>query len=275
MESSPVCRWLAYSGSPIFLSRLLFEPKHSLIVQSLNAQQSVFPTNGDGFGVGWYGSRQEPGLFCDVLPAWNDDNLQSLAEQIESHLFLAHVRVSTGTATARANCHPFRWGEWLFMHNGNIGGYERIRRELDLLIEPRFYAHRHGTTDSEAIFYLALTYGLESDVPGALAKTVASIESLMTENGVTDPLRVSAVVSDSRKLWALRYATDGTPPTMYIGRASAALHKVGLIGGGNDVLVMSEPLDDVDENWQLVESARLVTVEDGDFFSSSFSPVSA
>ena len=270
-----MCRWLAYSGSPIFLSRLLFEPEHSLIVQSLNARQSVFPTNGDGFGVGWYGSRHEPGLFRDVLPAWNDDNLQSLEEQIESHLFLAHVRASTGTATARANCHPFRWGEWLFMHNGNIGGYERIRRELDLLIEPQFYAHRRGTTDSEAMFYLALTYGLENDVPGAMARTVAAIESLMAEKGVSEPLRVSVVVSDSRKLWALRYASNGVPPTMYIGRASAALHYAGLEGGGNDVLVMSEPLDDVDENWQLVESASMVTVDEGDVASSPFAPVSA
>jgi len=267
-----MCRWLAYSGSPIFLSRLLFEPEHSLIVQSLRARQSVFPTNGDGFGVGWYGSRNEPGLFRDVLPAWNDDNLQSLAEQIQSHLFLAHVRASTGTATSRANCHPFRWGEWLFMHNGAIGGYEQIRRELDLLIEPEFYLNRRGTTDSEAMFYLALTHGLETDVPGALARTVVDIERLMKEKGVDAPLRVSVVVSDSHRLWAVRYASDNAPPTMYIGRASAALHYAGLEGGGNDVLVMSEPLDDVDDNWQLVESESVVTVEDGDVTSSAFVP---
>lgn len=268
-----MCRWLAYSGTPIFLSRLLFEPEHSLIVQSLRARQAVFPTNGDGFGLGWYGTRDEPGLFRDVLPAWNDDNLQSLAEQIESHLFLAHVRASTGTATARANCHPFRWGNWLFMHNGSIGGYEEIRRELDLLIDPHFYAHRLGTTDSEAMFYLALTHGLENDVHGALARTVSDIETLMDEKGVTHPLRVSVFATDSRRLWALRYASDGAPPTMYVGRASAALHYAGLKGGGNDVLVMSEPLDTVDENWQLVESASVVTVEGGEVSSGAFVPV--
>ena len=201
------------------------------------------------------------GCFATCFPRGTTTICKVSRSRFESHLFLAHVRASTGTATARANCHPFRWGEWLFMHNGAIGGYEQIRRELDLLIEPEFYLNRRGTTDSEAMFYLALTHGLETDVPGALARTVVDIERLMKEKGVDAPLRVSVVVSDSHRLWAVRYASDNAPPTMYIGRASAALHYAGLEGGGNDVLVMSEPLDDVDDNWQLVESASVVTVE--------------
>jgi predicted glutamine amidotransferase len=259
-----MCRWLAYSASPVLLSRLLFEPQNSLIVQSLRARHTTFPTNGDGFGIGWYGTRDTPGLFRDVLPAWNDDNLRSLCDQIESRLFLAHVRASTGTATARANCHPFRWKNWLFMHNGRIGGYEEIRREIDLLIDPAFYKHRLGTTDSEAMFYLALTYGLEHDAPRALARMVGAVERVMTERGVEQPLRVSAVVSDSVRLWAVRYSSDVASPTMYIGRSAGALHVAGLEGASDgDILVLSEPLDDVGANWHAVDEGSLVAVEDG------------
>ncbi len=120
-----MCRWLAYSGPPIYLDSLILRPEHSLIAQSRRAFMSASVTNGDGFGIGWYGERPEPGLFRDTRPAWNDDNLKSVSEQIRARLFFAHVCASTGTATTRDNCHRFRHGPWLFMHNGLIGGLSR------------------------------------------------------------------------------------------------------------------------------------------------------
>ncbi|MFT6583031.1 MAG: hypothetical protein ACKVKG_12925 [Alphaproteobacteria bacterium] len=82
-----MCRWLAYSGPGIHPEDFLFEAENSLIDQSMAAQLGTTPTNGDGFGLGWYGDRNEPGLFRDVHPAWNDDNLKSVAEQVSSRLF--------------------------------------------------------------------------------------------------------------------------------------------------------------------------------------------
>ena len=123
-----MCRWLTYTGRPVYLECLLYEPVNSLIQQSLHARKARVPTNGDGFGFGWYGEREVPGLYRETLPAWNDPNLKSLAHQISSRMFFAHVRASTGTATSRANCHPFAHGRWMFMHNGQIGGYEKVRR---------------------------------------------------------------------------------------------------------------------------------------------------
>ena len=155
-----MCRWLTYCGDPIYLDKVLFEPRNSLISQSLRARHSHVTTNGDGFGIGWYGERPTPGVYRDILPAWNDQNLKSLAHQIRSGLFLAHVRASTGTATSRANCHPFAHGKWLFMHNGQIGGYERVRRRLEGMIHDDYYCHRVGTTDSELIFYMLFSEGL-------------------------------------------------------------------------------------------------------------------
>jgi glutamine amidotransferase len=94
-----MCRWLAYSGSPILIEELLYKPEHSLIDQSLHARLGVDTTNGDGFGVGWYGADTEiPAVFRSIEPARNDRNLREVAGHVQSPLFLAHIRSSTGTA---------------------------------------------------------------------------------------------------------------------------------------------------------------------------------
>ena len=116
-----MCRWLAYSGSPVLLEELLYKPEHSLIDQSLHARLGVDTTNGDGFGVGWYDTdnAQTPAVFRSIEPAWNDRNLREVAGHVLSPLFLAHVRAaSAGMPVQQTNCHPFKHGKWLFVHNG-------------------------------------------------------------------------------------------------------------------------------------------------------------
>ena len=105
-----MCRWAAYQGEEVFLEDIVTAPCHSLIAQSHCAQEAKSPTNGDGFGLAWYGERPEPGLYRDILPAWSDPNLKSLCRQIRSGLFLAHVRASTGGATSRVELPSLRLG---------------------------------------------------------------------------------------------------------------------------------------------------------------------
>ena len=87
-----MCRWVAYAGPEIYLEDLIFHQEHSIVQQSLAATQSAWVTNGDGFGVAWYTQRTTPGLFKDILPAWNDSNLRSLAAHVQAQLFFAHVQ---------------------------------------------------------------------------------------------------------------------------------------------------------------------------------------
>jgi predicted glutamine amidotransferase len=141
-----MCRFLAYRGEPVFLSSLVSAPAHSLIHQSLHAAEAKTGTNGDGFGLGWYGERDEPGLYREVRPAWSDENLRSLCDQVRSRLFFAHVRASTGTSSTRANCHPFAHGRYLFMHNGQIGGYAGLKRRIEGMIPDELYGARLGTS---------------------------------------------------------------------------------------------------------------------------------
>ena len=141
-----MCRFLAYRGEPVFMEDLISAPAHSLVHQSLHAEEAKTGTNGDGFGVGWYGDKPMPGLYREVHPAWSDENLKSLCTQVRSSLFFAHVRAATGTATTRANCHPFTHDQWMFMHNGQIGGWPLIRRKVESLIPDEYYGARTGTT---------------------------------------------------------------------------------------------------------------------------------
>lgn len=235
-----MCRFLAYRGDPIFLSDFVCAPSHSLVHQSLHAAEAKTETNGDGFGLGWYGERPEPGLYREIRPAWSDENLRSLCAQVRSGLFFAHVRASTGTASTRANCHPFTHGRHLFMHNGQIGGYARIKRRLEALIPDDLYEARAGTTDFEVIFLLALANGLAEEPVAAMARTLKAVGALMSEAGLAEPLRFTAAFADGTDLFAYRWASDGQPPTLYYREAEGSL------------LVVSEPIDDRAKGWREV-----------------------
>ena len=260
-----MCRWLAYCGEPIFLDSLIFEPEHSLINQSRRALQSHTPTNGDGFGIGWYDRRAEPGVFRDTLPAWNDENLRSLCRQIRAPLFFGHVRASTGTATARTNCHPFRHGRWLFMHNGVIGGFQRLRRDLLLRVAPEYFPYIAGTTDSETFFYLLLSNGLEDDPMGALGRTVAQLRAVTQAAGVTEPFKMTAALSDGETVYALRYASDGEAPSLFYACGAQPQTDDGRPVGGAaaSVLILSEPLDHAEAQWVAIPESHILIAGGG------------
>jgi glutamine amidotransferase len=246
-----MCRWAAYTGQPIFLEEIISRPGHSLIHQSHCATQCHSAINADGFGVAWYGDRPEPGLFRDIMPAWSDPNLKSLTAQVKSRLFLAHVRASTGTATSRNNCHPFVHGVWSFMHNGQVGGYDAFRRDADMMIPDHLYPHRKGATDSEALFLAAVAEGLDEDPRGALERAAARFIRLAREKGAAPHLRMTAALSDGRRLYAVRYATDDAAPSLYYRWSDT---RAGMA-------VVSEPLEDGEGGWTEVPTASFCAFE--------------
>lgn len=256
-----MCRWLAYFGDPIYLDRLLYEPKNSLIRQSLESSRGAVVTNGDGFGIGWYASRETPGVYRDILPAWSDSNLRSLTHQLQSRLFFAHVRAATGTATSRENCHPFHSGRWMFMHNGAIGGFAQIRRQLEALITDDLYAQRRGNTDSEVFFLLLLANGIDEDVCRAFEITVEQIEGIMRDEGIEEPFKMTAALSDGDAVYALRHASAGEPPSLY-WRPSE-----------DHLIIVSEPLDDAPDYWHPVQAdSILVSAGHGETAVHPFEP---
>lgn len=255
-----MCRWAAYIGAPIYVEEIVTAPGASLIHQSLRASESKTETNGDGAGLAWYGERDEPGLYHDVLPAWSDGNLRSLAHQVRSPLFLAHVRAATGGGIARANCHPFAAGRWTFMHNGQAGGYAAFRRRAENEIDEAVYAHRLGATDSEALFLLAMTYGLQDDPKRALERAAGLMERMSREAGVTPHMRLTVAMSDGARLYCARYASDAYAPTLY--------HRA--LGAGR--VIASEPLNRDACDWAPIPPKSFAVVGPEGVELSDFAP---
>lgn len=258
-----MCRWAAYAGPPVFLEEMILSPAHSLIEQSHHASEAKTTINGDGFGLAWYGERSEPGLYRDILPAWSDTNLRSLAKQIRSPLFLAHVRASTGGGTSRDNCHPFSYKNWSFMHNGQIEHFEKLRRSLESCLSDELFAMRQGITDSELIFLLAIHFGLESDSIGAFQKVMNLIASEAKAKDISALVRFTACYSDGNGLQAIRYSTDDRPPSLYFSQCDK----------DNSLCLVSEPFEHMDRNWTSVPANSHICIKDGRASILPFVPV--
>jgi len=264
-----MCRWLAYSGAPVLLEELLYKPKNSLVVQSLHSQLGAETTNGDGFGVGWYGTREAPGVFRSTEPAWNDRNLRELAGQITSPRVLAHIRASTGSPVQQTNCHPFRHGRWLWMHNGFIAGFHQVKRDLALAVDPALFPEIEGTTDTELLFFLALTYGLEEDPPTAVARAVGLVEAAGRRRGVRHPIQMTVVTTDGVATWAFRYSSEGRSRSLFHSTDVSTLRdqypdNPVLHDLSDDArLVVSEPLGDLHGAWREVPESTCVVVHGG------------
>jgi predicted glutamine amidotransferase len=266
-----MCRWLAYSGSPLLLEELLYKPEHSLIDQSLHARLGVDTTNGDGFGVGWYGpDAQTPAVFHSIEPAWNDRNLREVAGHVQSPLFLAHIRASTGTAVQQTNCHPFRHGRWLWVHNGLVRHFSLLKRDLALAVDESLYAHMEGSTDSELMFYLALTFGLEDDPPRAVERMVGHVEGVGHRHGIEHPIQMTIGTTDGKRLWGFRYSSEGKSRTLYYSTDMRTVRELypdrPRIQELSDEtrIVVSEPLIDLPGAWNEVPESSYGVVQDGE-----------
>jgi predicted glutamine amidotransferase len=265
-----MCRWLAYSGSPILIEELLYKTDHSLIDQSLHSRLGVETTNGDGFGVGWSGTNNAaPAVFRSIEPAWNDRNLREVAGHVESPLFLAHIRASTGTAVQQTNCHPFRYGRWLWVHNGLVRDFPRVKRELALAVDESLYTSIEGSTDSELLFYLALTLGLEDDPPTAVERMVGLVEDTGRRHGTEHPIQMTIATTDGNNVWAFRYSSEGESRSLYYSTNMRTVREMyperpRLQEVSDETrIIVSEPLVDLPGAWNEVPESSYGLVCEG------------
>jgi predicted glutamine amidotransferase len=273
-----MCRWLAYSGSPVLLEELLYKPKHSLIDQSLHSTMGAETTNGDGFGIGWYGDGDTPGTFHSIEPAWNERNLRELSSHLRSGLVFAHIRASSGSPVQETNCHPFRYGSRLWMHNGLISEFSRVKRELVLAVDPSLYPRIEGSTDSEVFFFLALTMGLEDDPPGAVERAVGYIEHVGRSAGVEHPIQMTVATTNGTSVWAFRYSSERRSRSLYFSTRVDTLREqhpeVEVLRQLSDEsrLVVSEPLGDLKGAWNEVPESSYGVVQAGQDELHPFTP---
>jgi predicted glutamine amidotransferase len=264
-----MCRWMGWLGQPILLDELLFKSQHGIVDQSLHSRMGAETTNGDGFGVGWYGLGDGPGLYHSVSPAWSDPNLRELSAHVESPLFLAHVRAAIGSPVQQTNCHPFRHENWIFVHNGYIAEIATLRRDIMLAVAPELFSTVQGSTDTEAVFALALTLGLQEEPIAAMERTVGLLEEIGRRHGVTDVVQGTFGISDGETLWAVRYASCGKARTLYVSADVAAIRSLHLDNPrlerltDDDRLIVSEPFADLPGVWNPVPEATALTARRG------------
>lgn len=260
-----MCRFAAYCGPPIPLENIVIKPRHSLVVQSQVAEEAKLAVNGDGFGLAWYENpvnhlhapNMQPALYKEIMPAWANPNLLHLCRAISSPVFLAHVRASTFGGASYQNCHPFTHGQWAFVHNGQIGGFTQLRRQLEDQLPDKLFEERLGITDSELLFLLIVANGLKTDPRAACAATIHQISELHrradavgTLSAARAPLRLTFVLTNGESLFGYRYSSDARSPTLYLCEQ--------LDHGG--YVLASEPLDGAAERWKMVDEGSLVEI---------------
>ncbi len=275
-----MCRWNAYIGEPLLMGELLYRTQHGLIDESLHSRMGAETTNGDGFGVGWYGidDRTVPARYRSVNPAWNDFNMRELGDHIRTPLFLAHIRAAIGSPVQQSNCHPFRYERWLFVHNGYIAGLSTLRRDLLMAVDPALFNGIGGSTDSELVFYLALTFGLEQDPLRAMEQVIGFVEAKARELSVENPVQGTFGISDGERLWAIRYSTVHDSRSLFVSADVAALQqlhpeneRLQQLSEG-DRVVVSEPFGDLEGAWHEVPESTALVIEDGDVSQRPFTP---
>jgi glutamine amidotransferase len=263
----------------VLVEDLLYRPEHSLIVQSMHSTMGAETTNGDGFGVGWYGDRDTPGVFRSTEPAWNDRNLYDLSRHVTSPRVFAHIRAAIGSPVQQTNCHPFRHGRWLFMHNGFIDGFREMKRDLALAVDPDRFAEIEGNTDTEMLLFLALTFGLEEDPPAAVARAVGLVEETAKRHGIGFPVQMTIATTDGETTWAFRYYSEGRSRSLFHSADVDTLREqypdnTTLQDLSADArLIVSEPLGSLRGAWREVPEATCVVVRGGDEELLPFEPV--
>ncbi|MBI1769387.1 MAG: class II glutamine amidotransferase [Bacteroidetes bacterium] len=272
-----MCRLMAYKGTPIVIDKLLYQPKNSLINQSIHAREIEEPLNGDGFGVGWYvpDVNYEPITFVSVNPAWSNRNLRNLAPKIKADCLIAHVRAASVGDVSESNCHPFQYKNMLMAHNGGVEQFTKIKRHIRTPLTDELYNWINGQTDSQHIFAFMLNELFKnhrSVSPEAIVDsfeiTFRELKKLMADHGITEAAYLNMVFTNGLFLVGTRYCTDPKeePLTLYHSEGSRYVVEDGITrmeapeDDDQAVLVVSEKLTD-DPNWTMIPPNHFVIVE--------------
>jgi predicted glutamine amidotransferase len=264
---------MLYLGPETRLSSLVVEPKHSLIRQSVHSEEREEPLNGDGFGIGWYASdvSAEPAVFRSITPAWNNRNLHNLARVVASDCVLAHVRAATqSSGVNEANCHPFRWRQYLCMHNGDVGDFRLVRRKLLASVCDEAFGNVYGSTDSEHFFALFIDSLLALKEPDpalrmarALARSISRALELVQAAGAGGTSYLNIAISDGERAVVSRFtdAVGEVPESLYYfaGQLYPDVGASARRKGSQAVTVSSERLTS-DPGWVEVPPGQIIVL---------------
>jgi predicted glutamine amidotransferase len=287
-----MCRFIAYLGQPIIADELLLKPKNSLIHQSYGAEEMSQTLNGDGFGLGWYMHHisEKPGLFRSISPAWNNANLLYNAPLILTDCLFAHVRAASAGRVGEANTHPFHYGQFLMMHNGDVPQFSKIKRKLLALLNDEIFLWVKGQTDSEHVFALLMQHltDLQGSGPPLTTEQIRQgfqmtfdvVQNLKKEVGIDQEVSTfNMMITDGHRIFGTRFSSDPQKETRTLYFSSGerfectnGLSRMKKNGAADQaVLIVSERLNDFDEEWTAIPPNHFIAVEND--LKTSFLPL--
>lgn len=271
-----MCRFAAYLGGPIALSDILNQPQ-SLIQQSRDAKESSVKVNADGFGIGWYFPEvsHKPAVYVSPVPVWSDLNIHNFSNHLISPCFFGHVRAGEDFGVSQLNCHPFHYDKWMMMHNGGIGSFRIIKRDLINGLSQDLFSQIKGQTDSEHLFALWLKNYLPTeqtlnDMAESWRKTIEQVEGFQRAHEVTTPNYINSIVTDGQKMCVIKYSSRTEEVlSLHYAAGKAFQHGEGkgyhMIPAKNDeiqaVLIASEKLNHFNSEWKEVRDNSILGVE--------------
>ena len=234
-----MCRWIVLvtpSGITVRLADILSKPKHSLVRQSHDASyhpgfsgRNNASLNADGFGVSWFTPDGRAFIYKSIQPCWSDQNLREIIESLESSCIFGHVRAaSPGSVVSYENCHPFKFGKLVLMHNGHVEGFSKLRRALLSKLSDDVFRTIKGLTDSEHVFALLLSHLQDpgrissfapEELSSAIEATIYDVLQLLKDADVTGGFTsLNLALTDGETVVCTRYCDkfpNIPPPSLY------------------------------------------------------------
>ena len=142
------------------------------------------------------------------------------------------------------------------VHNGVVHQLGKVKKALLDLIDSQYFEHILGSTDSEILFYLLMTNGLQQNVKQAVEKTIKQVESVAAQQHSNPALRMTLGISNGESLWAIRYSSDRRSSSLFYALVQGEESELK-----PDVLVVSEPLDETSQNWHPVDESAIMHID--------------
>lgn len=218
--------------------------------------------NPDGWGIGWY-EEGKPKIFKEGISALDSNKFSTFSKKVRSKIIITHVRKGTEGESSERNSHPFRYGNWIFAHNGSVN-----REYLLPLLKEEYKNNLKGETDSEVYFYYLIQCIEENK------DIVEGIKKAMNKVMESSYKGLNFLLSDGNNLYAFRYSKDSkdyyslyklkrdssTPGLIeYLSKETKALIRSKSLKGEKAVLVCSEKLTK-DENWEEINIGNLLVI---------------
>jgi len=165
------------------------------------------------------------------------------------------------------------------MHNGSLAGFSEVRHDLLQEVDPSLFPKFEGSTDTETLFFLALTFGLTDNPPEAVARAVGLVEQVGRRHGIEYPVHMTVATTDGTSTWIFRYSSEKATSSLYystdVSQVRSLHPEIEALQelGPETRFIVSEPLRDLPGAWNEVPEGSWARMQGLDLESQPFEPI--